>query len=61
MKDNLNNVLRKEKKEDCRKCKFYKIDKNKCDDKQVFVSKKNRKEIVCRYNENSILFEKVYK
>ena len=40
---------------------FYSKDKNICKDSEVFVDKNNIKNIVCRYSENAIPFNDVYK
>ena len=42
----------------CSSCEFY--IKNNCTDNDVFVDKKNTKDIVCRYNVDAIAFNKKY-
>jgi len=45
----------------CNLCegKFFNQELNICTDSEIFLNKKNIKEIVCRYNENAIPFSSV--
>ena len=48
-------------KKTCFQCKYYDLNRHICKDKKIYVDKMNITEIVCRYNENAILFHKAYK